>query len=292
MKKIIAILMVAVIAVGLSGCTKEGAYNPMKRISKIFVYEEGVGGLEQTWSWSKKTLDKITYDDGTSALLSYDSKNRLIKMTLAKNNLTTPDSPVAEYTYDGKYLSKIVIKEGNKVDTEVEVKHSNGDISELTTTMYDVELGELTNQTLAHLTTPLLADPIIRESVVNSTKLAARKMAESGSKATIVSTTKFTWASGNVTSMETNVQNMGLVATQNFTYDDKTNPFYNCYAYATNDDSGLSTAAFSINNVLVSTSNVSGMMFRTEYTYRYDDSDLPTEQHNITENIVTIYEYK
>ena len=239
------------------GCKKEGVYNPNKKIKRIY-YEYGLNTgtktLSQEWTWEKDKLVKIKHSFYTE-ILSYDNKNRLIKIQDFDFN------DRYEIIYDKKLISKIEYYIGNSLCQTMNFKYDKDKIIEITIKNID------NNKMLENKS--IKPDSFI--STILPFKIPDKAMR---TKSAISSTyfLTFEYDGDNISKTKyIDDDNQVLEYTQE-NYDNKLNPFYNSRFLS----NGLGIG-FSKNNVGKATTITSDNDVKTiEFEYVYDGK-FPTE---------------
>lgn len=267
-KSIIFCVCIAVIAL-FTACDKnqEGVFNPSKKIQKIYsVDNSGVKELEEVWNWEGKILSSIVdVDDDYTSSFSYDKKKRLVA-------IDTKDSH-SEFTYDGKYLLRVVTTSNGEVAGTIDFVHENGKISEMKMDVSGFDL-DLFKKCIANPMRFVLPEAI---PAVES----AMKECSKGAKNTQV-TVKLNWNGDNVSTMliTASVPVVGTVTlTTELTYDSKNNPIYGSFASVTS----VASEVFFLNknNPLTKKTTVQSTLVNmtldsSEYSYEYE-SNYPTK---------------
>ncbi|MDR1975170.1 MAG: hypothetical protein LBQ31_10965 [Bacteroidales bacterium] len=130
MKKIILLSVITLFA--LISCTKEGVFNPKKKLSKTYsqFIALGISGekeLQQIFEWDGKLLNAIKDKDGViEQQFEYNSKKQLVK-------ITNPESPnyYVSLSYNGSKIETQELYMDGKLFAKSEYTHSGNKITEM-----------------------------------------------------------------------------------------------------------------------------------------------------------------
>ncbi|HOE39861.1 MAG TPA: hypothetical protein PLG05_07715 [Bacteroidales bacterium] len=239
------------------GCKKEGVYNPNKKIKRIY-YEYGLNTgtktLSQEWTWEKDKLVKIKHSFYTE-ILSYDNKNRLIKIQDFDFN------DRYEIIYDKKLISKIEYYIGNSLCQTMNFKYDKDKIVEIT--IVDID----NNKMIASRSTK--PDSFI--STILPFEIPENSMrTKSAISSTYIITYEYDGDNISKTKYIDDDNQVHEYTQEN--YDNKLNPFYNSRFLSNGIGIG-----FSKNNVGKATTIASNNDVKTiEFEYVYDGK-FPTE---------------
>ncbi|MBR5984545.1 MAG: hypothetical protein IK025_12610 [Bacteroidales bacterium] len=283
MKKVYFVLAITLFAFVFASCTKEGAFKPKERISKVFrsstwswtynpaVYESGSDQtskyLREMWKWGDKTLDQIDYysSNGTvsySYNFTYDNKKRIERIDDYK------DSYYTTFKYDGKVLKTVETWSNGTIYASANITYegnafSGRKIKKIDYTEYDKKK----NAKEEYLSNPLRF--LLGEEIANNVDVALNK--RNATRGVFLVTIDFTWTKNNVSTMKISGNDGGYFEhTYTYTYDSNKNPFYKMYAMLGPDEDAVD--CLSENNV-------------TGYTYTYiedGDTDNGTVNYNLS----------
>ncbi len=263
--KFLPILLGVLFVASMISCTKEGVYNPKKKVQRVYYSVSSAWGsidkyLGQTWNWDGnkiKSIDHYTSNGNTSYTenFTYDG-NRIVRVDDYKN---------AEYTtydYDGSHLKTINYYYRNKVERTMVFTYNSGKVSQIQITYYDAKKGD------RHLTSSII--PFFPEKVNKAMSAFAEK---ADVKGVVTANYQFTWTDNNVTKIIASSE--GEMTTMTFTYDAKKNPFLGFLCLEMGED-GIDSY-YSKNNVTqYMESDINGENYILNYTYQYDGNDFPT----------------
>ncbi len=266
MKKLIALTTtVMVFAIFMTSCQKEGVYNPKKKIEKIYGIYEGIKELEETWTWEKDLLTRVTYGRG----FDYDSyeynKKQLSKIISYEDDI---EGSSFVFTYEKSKLLKIEEFYDGKLQQVINVEHDGKKIVKLIINDINDNIAyksARSQKTFKTIMRNFVPQPIIDKMIENALHKA------NDYKSVI----EFVYDGDNV--IKTTMKDMEVEVSIINTYDNYLNPFYNNFFYG--GESG-SAGAFSKNNPLTAsmTTIIDGekMSINGSYTYVYDGK-FPTE---------------
>lgn len=274
--KFLPILLGVLFVASMISCTKEGVYNPSKKIQRVYnasTYTDKY--LSQVWNWEGKLLKSVDHFSSGGGLsftenFTYDG-SRLIRVDDFSN------SEYATFDYDGSVLKTYNYYYKNKLSSTINFTYDGKKVTQIIYTIYDDKKVE------SHLTAPVPA--IIRESM----DVLAEKADASKGLRTI--TYQFTWTNDNITKMVGTSE--GEMMTATFTYDAKNNPFKGYLnLYSVEDPSMF----YSKNNVTqYMQTELNGENDIYNYTYQYDGNDYPTmsirTRVDSDYSFTTFYEY-
>jgi hypothetical protein len=222
--------------------------------------------LEEVWNWNGKLLVAIVdVDDNSESTFLYDKKQRL-------TSIDTKDSH-SEFTYDGKYLLRVVTTSNGEGSGVIDFVHENGKISEMKMDVAGFDL-DLFKKSIANPLRFVLPEavPAVERAMKECPKDAKNMQLNA----------KLNWNGDNVSSMQisTSVAIVGTVTlTTDFTYDTKNNPIYGSFA-------SLTSAAGEVfflnkNNPLTRKTTLQSTIMNStldssEYTYEYE-GNYPTK---------------
>ena len=253
MKKTFALMTVVLVAaVAFTSCTKEGQYNPKKKISKIVYASSGVEPLtgftitdttKEVWTWEGDILSYIDYYNHRgnrthTALFRYDDKKRIKEIDDNDRKLV--------FDYDDNLIEEIEYYDRfGSLEQKVEFEHTGNKITAIIVEG-SADYGQKSFNPLRYF---------IPEDV-------AETMMKNASKGT---TTRYdlTWTGKNVTKMECVGQTR---ATWNYSYDNKINPFKGFFDLFTSGYLML----FSANNITKTDYSGDDGNSTVDYSYVYD----------------------
>lgn len=249
---IVTVSAVLIMALGLSSCQKEGVYNPKKKISKIFEqYGSDSKYLSEVWTWDDNKLSRIDYPSwGGYQRFEYEN-NKISK-------IIDEDGDYWLVKYNGKKFDKVEFYYDNQLSGIVIFEYSGSKITKMTTEeLWDddkYDLVSVKNRQFGVLKF------LIPEMPLEMTK----KSTKSTSETYVI---KLTWKGNNIEKLEEEEieRNEVYTSTTKYTYDDKSNPFYNSFFGV--DDYFVSSK----NNITKETITDSDNDFwEYEYSYTYD----------------------
>lgn len=279
MRKYLFILLAALLVVNFTACRKDGVYNPSKKISRLFYESSNSDGkqLSQIWSWDENLLKTITYSGGGFSNFEYDGK----KLKSIRNS----SGSRYDFTYDGRKIKKMEYYDStNKLAESYEFKHDGSKIVEIISTSFsnyksETELLNVMSFLIGETPSKFITETTKEQRAIRQAKAAN------------IYTVKFVWDGSNVESLTYEINDGGSYysETMTYTYDKKTNPFYNSLFHFY-----MSDCPQSKNNVLSYTQSSSEGDYETgSYTYEYDGK-FPTKatQYIETEYYINYFEYE
>lgn len=269
MKKIFLTAMVLAVVAMFSACTKEGVYNPSKKISRVYESYGTTKMLSELWHWDGKKLTSIDNYSSSGTVsstynLTYDGK-QLTRVDCYTRNY------YVEFSYDGSKLKRFNSYSNGALTMSGEVTYDGSKVNQMTLTYNDKSVSTKSPELMQ-------TEARILEMVVPcfDKESYLKKLATKGVE---TETYQFTWDGNNIS--QTVATSGSYKETRKYTYDKNNNPYYG-FLYAIYGD-GL-TSWGSKNNVLtqVLTEQDNDGTFTRNYTYSYTyDSKWPTIQ-NIT----------
>ena len=279
MKKFIFLLIVTtILAFGVNSCQKDkdGIYNPKDKISKVHAegkwYEDGELYLNiskqvyQTWNWKKNKLESIVMQNGTLTYTYQGKQVSKISAGVASMN----------FHYDGADLTEIELQ---NISYSMWIKVLERDADRhITKLRYEVptieiksfeeyktnfsEIKDLINLGFSNQMADILDKNLERQYKTHQTKGTSN-----------VDFT-FIYTGDNVTKITVNQD--GTTENYHYTYDNKTNPYYQFHSRYT-EQAGIrpSPLGFSKNNIL-SYYAASNPNFIYKNTYTYDGERIAT----------------
>lgn len=290
MKKIFLTAMVLAVVTMFTACTKEGVYNPSKKISRIYESDGSAKVLDQLWHWDGNKLSSIDHYSSSGSInytynFSYDG-NRMSRVDCYAANY------YVEFTYDGSKLKKFNAYSGGALSMSADVTYKSGKVSQMTITYNDKSVATKSPEMMqmeANLL-DLFVPCFDKEQHIKAL----------ASKSVYTTTNTFTWKGDNITE---SVQTEGSYrGTRSYTYDKKRNPYYRDL-FASYDESFVAWG--SKNNVLsqIYTSQDNDGSYTRNYNYSYTyDGNYPTIQNisytysydgtSYSNSYTTYYEYE
>lgn len=279
MKKLVVLMLVAIMAFGATSCKKEVVYKPKKQISKITEIKKDNNGAEvispyEEWNWDGKQLESITLYWLTNAKkepmvehFKYDG-NRIV------SSECKPMGHTSEYFYDGKYLSSIKTEVESPLFEEYtstfEFEHDGKKISRITHTIHGIMKDPtVTTSPLRYFMPENISENIIEFEKQNAIQTRS-------TEDTKVAIYTLEWDGDNVVSMESKTRNAGsndtISETYTFTYDDKPNVYRGLYAFCELFYAG-GYGLYNKNNLLsYKVQNTTENTYsKTDYEYTYDE---------------------
>ncbi|MDD3691470.1 MAG: hypothetical protein PHO77_05250 [Bacteroidales bacterium] len=266
MKKcLVTTTVLMVFAVFFTACDKDGIYNPKEKIKTISYSTGDTKVLQETWTWDKNLLTKITYnsEDGDYTTFEYDKK-QVSKIIEYSEGV---EDGYMLFTYDKALLQKMEMFYDGNLTMKAEVTHDKKKITKITITEVDLEEFATTKSLdYKQFLTRMMRFVVGKESAKIITQHLLLKSDNSYS-------IEFIYEGDNVKTEKLTALGVNIY-TIAYTYDDKMNPFCDALYYG---ESGA--ISMSKNNVLTAkqTSAMEEASMETEYTYVYDGK-WPTEQ--------------
>lgn len=285
--KTVVVLLAIFALASMASCTKEGVYNPTKKIQKVYMSSYySSKHLVESWNWDGNHLESIDQYDAIGNL--YRTEN----FTYEENRVTRVDnyanSCYTSYEYDGNYLKSSNFYRGDDLVITASYNYGGNKLSQMVITYYNYKKND--QPELAYL-------PFSTELNEAIDKCITQVSANSIEKRTMVVTFQFTWDGDNVNQIISKVDN--VVATIALQYDDKKNPLKGFHSLLSDmaDDYNPSTL-FSKNNITTMVISYSpNDNDARAYIYEYNISGYPTKVSELTsDNVfdyqkVTYYEY-
>jgi hypothetical protein len=265
MKKSLLILAAIAIVCAFSACDKEGVYHPKKKIVKIYEQQGGQSKeLTERWTWDGRNLSKIS--NGTDSYyrkFTYD-KNRIKKITWS-------DGEFFVFSFDGNFIKKVEYHgAAGELYATYNFTHTKKKVTTLTIEEYDYDITAKNKKDMA-ATLRLFLPEQTAEDIV--TKKRPASLAKGETTTTIY---EYEWDGDNIQTMTVSEisENYSYTREVTYTYDKKTNPYYNFFeSYATSKNNVTLAEG-----VYVETNT--GNTVSYTYTYEYDityDGNWPTE---------------
>ncbi|MDR1459249.1 MAG: hypothetical protein LBI60_03445, partial [Bacteroidales bacterium] len=273
------------LALLFSSCKKrEGVYQPKKRISEIYIQEDGTKELLEKWTWSDKKLSKITavegsYSDGYSWSFQYNDKDQIEKIIHSEGDYYV-------FSYDNNFITKIALYTVDGVLVETyECEHTKKKITTVTNTYYGYESEykykslPLTDQSKTTALCCFLPKPVIN-SLSNKYKkqIPIRK-----NGVEFIDVYQYTWDGDNIKSMFYSSEEYTIECT--YKYDKKNNPFYHSFLQQEISNANIGTYTnYWTWNILHPKNNIihedillgDGRRYETSYDITYEGK-FPTE---------------
>ena len=286
--KFLPIVLGMLIVAFMASCTKDGVYNPKKKISLVYraSSEDYYGShyetqryLAEKWNWDNKTLGSIQFfnDDDYTETFTYDG-NRLTRIDVYQY------SESITFEYDGKYLKAANITYRGKPEGAISFVYSNGKLSELKITYYDTK-----SKHESHLLSTVL--PFTTEVNDMMVEFAEKAIA---TKSMEYVSYKCTWSGDNI-SQVMGTWDDGDVLNISISYDDKINPLK---GFLGSFEGGDFTGVYSKNNpTQIMRTWVGEDPYIYTYNYQYD-GNYPTmvilsrSSENYSYTNTTYYEYQ
>lgn len=286
MKKILLIAAAAMLLLSMTSCNKhkDGVFNPKQKISAIYYSYRSQSSWynsetytwedrdpyvtplhkDQEWVWDGKQLQQIRhYDtDGTidaTETFTYDGK-KLIRAEYDYGD----DRDYTTYEYDGKELVSAKYYRHGLLYDSYEFTHTDKKITDITMTEYDYDknVTDRAKHQISSLRSILPMGQIGEKVIANC---EARLKTKSAS--TYITRISLTWTGNNITRI-TYKWSDGDIDTDDFTYDNKKNPYY---GFLPSEGYDMITPFYSSeNNVLTDDPS------DPPYVYEYDKNDYPT----------------
>lgn len=287
--KFFPIVLGMLIVAFMASCTKDGVYNPKKKINMVYkASSEDYNGshyetqryLAEKWNWDNKTLSSIQFfnDGDYTENFTYDG-NRLTRIDIYESS----ESMTIEY--DGNYLKNANIIYRGKPEGTVSFVYNNKKLSELRITYYDAKSKHESR---------ILASVLPFTSEVNETIVEFAEKAVATKGVSYVSY-KCTWNGDNITQVMATWDD-GDVLNLSITYDDKINPLKGFYGYGLEGDV---MGIYSKNNpTQVMRTWVGEDPYIYTYNYQYDGDNYPTmvmisiHEEDYSYSYSTYYEYQ
>lgn len=297
MKKIVLLIATVAMVYAFSSCTKEGAFSPKEKISKVY-YSESMAYssselsnynwqldkyLGENWTWTDKTLTRIDeYDDDgdlySTRTFVYDKKNRIDRIIYSGSQ--------AQFKYEGSTLTGIEVYSGATLVSTYNFTHEKGKIVK-------IENNDYASPKSSESINPL--EFVLSKQMVESIERVIEKAPKTRGLSTKIYT--LTWNGKNVEKM--NLEYGSYFVNATYTYDTYQNPYYGLYE-------GVDVASISTNNITsinyTESYGTETYMEMDEYTYTYEgkfpvtstysytDKDLDNDQYTYTS--ITYYEYE
>ncbi|MCR4811984.1 MAG: hypothetical protein K5867_05235 [Bacteroidales bacterium] len=309
MKKIFFIAAASMLLLSMTSCNKQkdGVFNPKQKISAIYhAYREQGSWYNsatymwededpyvtpmhksEEWVWDGKQLQQIRYfsEDGTiddTETFTYDGK-QLVRVEYDYGD----DREYTTYEYDGKELASAKFYVDGLLYISYEFTHTDKKITDITMTEYDYDksVTDIARRQLSSLRSILPMGQIGEKVIANCEARLKTKAAS-----TYITRISLTWTSNNITRI-TYKWSDGDIDTDDFTYDNKKNPYYGLL----NSEGEITPFYSSENNVLTYGSYA--------YVYEYDRNDYPTSRvstytytyssdtHRVRSTSTNTYEY-
>ena len=264
-------LVACMVTFAFTSCQKDGVYNPKKKISKIYVSEDGGDRvLKETWNWDGKVLTSITYGDDATITFNYNKKQL--------ESITSGDASVL-FAYDGKLLKSITMMDGNEEYASYTFKHDGKFISGVDAVidngyMKDTRLLDVAFRTI---------DPTIAE-----TQVAQFKACQAEAKGLYKYSDVYEYDHNNVTTIKRH-DNDNNDFTFTYTYNERyLNPFYHLLLDFGDDVVGFGLSKNAVATVHQEDTYISSRVIDTEITYPKLDGKYPLEETRTSKTTHTV----
>lgn len=290
--RVFTIVLGALVMASMVSCTKDGVYNPKKKIQRTYYSSPYTNKYMATsWNWDGNLLESINYYNSSGSLswtenYTYDGK-RLIQVD------DYMDSEYTTYEYDGKNLKTANYYRNNALKVTAAYTYADGKLSKVILTGYGSKSKEESLLNSSFL-------PFPKEVTEALDKGMTKAMANNTAKI-VTATLSLTWSGNNVSKILGTEE--GDIVTMTFQYDDKTNPlkgYLNLYNFILLEDDGLEEG-----NLNFSENNITNMMWSyldgeneiVKFTYQYDNDGWPTMRirqydDDSESQYIDYYEYK
>ncbi|MDR1346460.1 MAG: hypothetical protein LBK03_07145 [Bacteroidales bacterium] len=222
------VLGVAVLFTGTS-CEKAGSYHPVKKISKIYIQEEGQDKqLYAEWTWKGNNLAQIAYPlDNDTAHFSYN------KGAIDRIHYTGKHPRYLSFQYDNRFYSKMNLYENDMLTVSCQFFYQDKKISKIIVMEY-ASIKSSMRRHIYDLFASLSLPDIAAESV-ETVALATNNKGDdnnngsggngggSGGKVQEEYSFAFTWNKENISRIITQTRSMRTA--MNYYYDEEKNPF-------------------------------------------------------------------
>jgi hypothetical protein len=226
------------VAFGATSCEKDGVYQPVKKISKIYIQEnKNDKQLYAEWTWKGNKLEQIAYPlNRDTAHFSYE------KGVISKITYTGISPRYLSFQYDKNFFSKMNLYNENTLLVSYQFFYDKKKISKIIVMEYAPDKSGM--QHLGDLFTLLSLPDMAAESIEMTTLEHAYKGGGSGGSGgggeggtTVLASYSFTFTwdekKDNITQIVT--QTHSLRTTMKYLYDEKNNPFKGLQSEASND---------------------------------------------------------
>ncbi|MCR4736998.1 MAG: hypothetical protein K5846_02425 [Bacteroidales bacterium] len=282
MKKTILLGAILVLGLFFVSCEKEGQYTPKNKIDRISysssttfqMYLNDVWNdvgtstvskyVSEIWNWDGKMLKSITHYNDKGELMytenyEYDGK-RLVSVSWGTAGRYT-------ISYDKGKISTIDGYNGTEKMITYVFSHENGKVTKIAITDYDAKKAAVNP-----LPTNILRFFIPNANIQSLKEMMKSIQSDPNTKEIESYDINFEWTGNNISKMT--MLRGASTTTANYTYDNKTNPFYGLF-----DISEYSyIQIMSKNNVTrLVAENSNNVHEERDYIYTYE-KDLPTMQ--------------
>lgn len=211
MKKIILTAMALAVVAMFSACTKDGVYNPSKKISRVYMSSGSAKNLSEVWHWDKNKLSSIDHYS-TSGSLSYTLNFTYDGRKMSRVDCYAQNYYVA-FTYEGSKLKKFDVYDSGVLSMSGDVTHKGSKVSQVTITSYSS--GSKSSEYRE------VEENILDMIIPCFDKEQYKKTLDSKSVAT--TTYSLTWKGNNIS--QTVINYGSETTTLQYTYDKKKNPY-------------------------------------------------------------------
>lgn len=278
------LLLTFAIATLLTACNnKDGAISRHKKISEIYsssqVLNDGTPyytidrHLVQHWLWDKNELYRIEYIEDFSVYsenIFYDRRHRISRTTVPAYGLKS------EFAYTGRKLDSIQVYQNDILSYTLHFTHENHHISSI---LQHFANPSVAAKQLKFNPLHLMLDDNLFEQTNQIASQAIKKAQTTGRKGALDITYTLTWEKDNLAILKSSFNNGSSEIA--FTYDNKTNPFKECYTFYEIQDAEPGTVALSdnlLNFLVVSKNNILSVTrpfagndnYTFNYTYTYE----------------------
>ena len=283
--QILGLVLTCCVVFAFTSCQKDGMYKPKEKITQISLQTNG-GPTEvvEQWTWEKGLLTQINYvDDGDVATFTYNGKQ--------VSEITTKSGQKMTFAYDGKFVTGCTITSDGEMVAEYTFTHNDDNlisgIEAKFSTDFDLKTSRLIKM-LNRIITPGIAEQ------QNSFYLKE--------KGVYTMTQTFTYEKSNIISSNTKYSTGGVYDATYTYYTDYMNPFYHLLSYFTDGFSKNALSESVTTNNIISTQvdklkvtypTVNGK-YPTQATYSYSTEHHIGDLNNTYQNDIDnyFYEYK
>ena len=107
-RRVVVVLLTALLTMLTSACQKDGVYKPEKKLSKIHL-ETDYWQRDMTWNWDGNLLKsiKVNYSDVYSGVFEFEYQGQRVKTITCTDNSVYNPAKYYHFHYNGRHLSCI-----------------------------------------------------------------------------------------------------------------------------------------------------------------------------------------
>ncbi|MDR1973411.1 MAG: hypothetical protein LBQ31_01925 [Bacteroidales bacterium] len=309
-KTIILSAITFFVLIGITSCTKEGVFNPEKKLSKTCYQSDNMDEkkIAEVYTWSGKLLTDIRDRDGYIIQeYEYNNKKQLVKIRFSSDEYI-------EFSYKNSKLKSATVNFYGKVFAKVDYVHSENKITEATVYVPQNEFNGAPKQdkmTKAFLSLGF-SEKMTKKLLSQLANVSLQKTSSSKDDFIRYIIISFEWDEKNISKQifkyadeikgKLSWENAeGFRLETSYSYDKKQNPYYGFFGFI-GDAYLFEVRTLSYNNITSQKEtyfnyDVIDDEYIYNYNYEYED-DFPVKRthtyfyDNVTSQFHLFYEYR